>query len=184
VPPPCYVRPSQAGIADHFTSLAEASAVPLILYDIPYRTGVAIELDTLLRLAAHPNIRAIKDCAGSTATTLALVRDGRLQVLAGNDIEMFATLCAGGSGAIAASAHLRPRDFAGLYRAIAEGRLGEARTAWHALVPLIGALTDEPNPAPVKAALARLGLADNHLRPPMTRASDALGERLAALGLW
>lgn len=181
VPAPYYVRPSQAGIAEHFTRLAEASVVPLVLYDVPYRTGVSIALDTLLGLAAHPNIRAIKDCAGSIDTTLALIRDGRLQVLAGNDIEMFATLCAGGSGAIAASAHLRPGAFVALHRALADGRLHEARTAWHALVPLIGTLFAEPNPAPVKAALAQRGLIDDVLRAPMTRASAGLRERLAAL---
>lgn len=181
VPAPYYVRPSQAGIAEHFTRLADASVVPLVLYDVPYRTGVSIALDTLLALAAHPNIRAIKDCAGAIDTTLALIRDGRLQVLAGNDIEMFATLCAGGHGAIAASAHLRPGAFVALHRALADGRLHEARAAWHALVPLIGALSAEPNPAPVKAALAQLGWVDDVLRAPMTHATAALRERLATL---
>ena len=183
VPAPYYVRPSQAGIADHFARLADASAVPLVLYDIPYRTGVRIELDTLLALAAHPNIGAVKDCAGSVETTLALIRDGRLQVLAGNDIEMFATCCAGGSGAIAASAHLRPRDFVAMHRALADGRLADARAIFHALVPLIAALGAEPNPAPVKAALAQLGLIGDVLRAPMTPVSAALRERLKGLAL-
>lgn len=181
VPAPYYVRPSQAGIRDHFTRLADASAVPLVLYDIPYRTGVTIALDTLLALAAHPNIAAIKDCAGVLDTTLVLIADGRLQVLAGNDIELFGTLCAGGAGAIAASAHLRTRAFVQVAQALADGRLADARAAWHALVPLIAALTSEPNPAPVKAALAQLGLLHDGLRPPMTAASAALRERLAAL---
>jgi 4-hydroxy-tetrahydrodipicolinate synthase len=183
VPAPYYVRPAQDGIRDHFTRLAEASAVPLVLYDIPYRSGVTIALDTLLALAAHPNIAAIKDCAGAVDTTLALIRDGRLQVLAGNDIEVFGTLCAGGAGAIAASAHLRPRAFVDVARALAEGRLAEARTTWHTLVPMIAALTSEPNPAPVKAALSHLGLLQDGLRPPMTPASAALRARLAALPL-
>ena len=183
VPAPYYVRPAQDGIRDHFRRLADASAVPLVLYDIPYRTGVTIALDTLLALAAHPNIVAIKDCAGSVDTTLALIRDGRLQVLAGNDIEIFGTLCAGGAGAIAASAHLRPGAFVRLAIALSEGRLAAARTVWQALVPLITALTSEPNPAPVKAALARLGLLHDGLRPPMTAATAALRERLASLPL-
>lgn len=181
VPAPYYVRPSQAGIAAHFTRLADASAVPLVLYDIPYRTAVRIELDTLLGLAAHPNIGAIKDCAGSAETTLALIRDGRLAVLAGNDLEIFASGCAGASGAIAASAHLRTREFVALLRALREGRLAEARALWHALVPLVVALGAEPNPAPVKAALARLGWVRDVLRAPMTPASAALRERLAML---
>jgi 4-hydroxy-tetrahydrodipicolinate synthase len=183
VPAPYYVRPSQAGIADHFTRLADASAVPLVLYDVPYRTGVAIALDTLRTLAAHPNIAAVKDCAGSMETTLALIRDGRLQVLAGNDIEMFSTLCAGGAGAIAASAHVRPRAFVAMQRALADGHLADARERWHTLVPLIAALMSEPNPAPVKAALAQLDLIRDELRPPMTRASAALRDRLATFDL-
>ena len=175
------MRPSQAGIAAHIKRLADASALPLVLYDIPYRTGVRIELDTLLALAAHPNIRAVKDCAGSPQTTLALIRDGRLQVLAGNDVDLFATCCAGGAGAIAASAHLRPHDFVALHRALHEDCLADARALWHALLPLVDALGAEPNPAPVKAALAQLGLAGPTLRPPMTAASSALCGRLAGL---
>jgi 4-hydroxy-tetrahydrodipicolinate synthase len=178
---PYYIRPSQAGIVGHFTALADASDKPVMLYDIPYRTGVRLELDTLLTLAAHPRIQAVKDCAGSLDTTLALIRDARLQVLAGEDLALFNTLCLGGSGAIAASAHLRPERFVALYRALAEGRLEEGRRIFHALVPLIQLAFAEPNPAPVKALLAREGLIRDELRMPMTRASAALAERLSAL---
>ncbi|MEX3787461.1 4-hydroxy-tetrahydrodipicolinate synthase [Paraburkholderia sp. BR14374] len=179
---PYYTRPAQAGIVAHFSALADASAHPVVLYDIPQRTGVRLELDTLLTLAAHPRIQAIKDCAGSLDTTLALIRDGRLQVLAGNDLEVFSTVCAGGSGAIAASAHWRPERFVALYRALTEGRLDEGRRIFHALVPQIQLAFAEPNPAPMKALLAATGWVRNELRLPMTRASAALIERLAALG--
>ncbi|WP_206998006.1 4-hydroxy-tetrahydrodipicolinate synthase [Trinickia mobilis] len=180
---PYYIRPSQAGLIDHFTQLADASAKPVVLYDIPYRTGVRLELDTLFALAAHPRIQAIKDCAGSAETTLALILDGRLQVLAGEDSNIFHTLCMGGSGAIAASAHLRPERFVAMYRALAEGRLVEGRAIYHELAPLVRALVSEPNPAPVKAALAAQGLLRNELRAPMTCATEALGRRLAELML-
>ena len=178
---PYYIRPSQAGIVGHFTALADASEKPVVLYDIPYRTGVRLELDTLLTLAGHPRIQAVKDCAGSLDTTLALIRDGRLQVLAGEDLQMFNTLCLGGSGAIAASAHVRPERFVALYRALATGALEEGRRIFHALVPLIHASFAEPNPAPVKALLASQGLIRDELRLPMMRASEKLIERLAAL---
>ncbi|MDR6449391.1 4-hydroxy-tetrahydrodipicolinate synthase [Paraburkholderia sp. 22099] len=178
---PYYIRPSQAGIVGHFTALADASEKPVVLYDIPYRTGVRMELGTLLTLAAHPRIHAIKDCAGSLDTTLALIRDGRLRVLAGEDMNLFNTLCLGGSGAIAASAHVRPERFVALYRALAAGRLDEARRIFHALAPLMEALFAEPNPAPVKALLAAQGLIRDELRMPMTRAGDALVARLLAL---
>ncbi|MFM0665141.1 4-hydroxy-tetrahydrodipicolinate synthase [Paraburkholderia sediminicola] len=178
---PYYIRPSQAGIVGHFMALADASDKPVVLYDIPYRTGVRLELETLLTLAAHPRIQAVKDCAGSLDTTLALIRDGRLQVLAGEDINIFNTLCLGGSGAIAASAHVRPERFVALYRALSAGRLDEGRRIFHALVPLIQALFAEPNPAPVKALLAVQGLIRDELRMPMTPAGDALVARLRAL---
>lgn len=170
-PAPCYVRPSQAALVRHFLDLADASARPLVIYDIPYRTGVQLELQTLLALAAHPRIQAVKDCAGSQEKTLALILDGRLRVLAGDDINILSTLCLGGSGAIAASAHVAPAEYLGVYRAIADGRLGEARTRFHTLAPAITALFSEPNPAPVKAALADAGLIRNELRPPMMPAS-------------
>ncbi|MFM0238744.1 4-hydroxy-tetrahydrodipicolinate synthase [Paraburkholderia phytofirmans] len=178
---PYYIRPSQAGIVAHFMALADASEKPVVLYDIPYRTGVRLELDTLLALAAHPRIQAVKDCAGSLDTTLALIRDARLRVLAGEDINMFNTLCLGGSGAIAASAHVRPERFVEMYRALAAGRLADGRRIFHALAPLIEALFVEPNPAPVKALLAAQGLIRDELRMPMTRASGALIERLEGL---
>ncbi|CAG9201112.1 4-hydroxy-tetrahydrodipicolinate synthase [Paraburkholderia sabiae] len=175
---PYYVRPSQAGIADHFTMLADASEHPVVLYDIPARTGIRIELDTLLALAAHPRIQAIKDCAGSLDTTLSLILDGRLQVLAGDDVRIFDTVCMGGSGAIAASAHIWPERFVALDRALKAGRLDEGRALFHALVPLIRALTSESNPAPVKAALAAQGVISGDLRAPMTQASETLRARL------
>jgi 4-hydroxy-tetrahydrodipicolinate synthase len=179
VPAPYYVRPSQAGLLDHFTTLAETSRTPLVIYDIPYRTGVRIELATLLSLAAHPRIRAVKDCAGSLETTLSLILDGRLDVLAGDDLNMFNTLCLGGQGAIAASAHLHPADFVAMYRAIRAGHLEQGRALFHDLASLIKALSSEPNPAPVKSALSILGQIQDELRPPMTRASTTLHATLA-----
>src|SRR5436190_685102 len=116
----------QAGISG-FVALADASTKPIVLYEIPYRTGVRLELDSLLTLAAHPRIQAIKDCSGSIHVTLGLIRDGRLQVLAGDDINLFTTLCLGGSGAIAASAHIELERFMAMYRAVTAGQLDDGR---------------------------------------------------------
>ena len=173
VPPPYYVRPSQHGIADFYTAIADASAHPIVLYDIPVRTGVRIETATMLALARHPRIVAMKDCAGDPDHTQALIDDGRLQVLAGDDHRMFATLCQGGVGAVAASAHLRPELFVALQRHIQEGELRAARALWKLLWPLTKALFDEPNPGPVKAALAQRLNLPGDLRAPMTRATPA-----------
>ncbi len=181
LPAPHYVRPSQDGLCHWFETLADASSLPIIVYDIPYRTGSVITRDTLLRLAAHPNIHALKDCGGDAAKTLAVIADGRLGVLAGEDLQLFSTVAAGGVGAIAASAHLHTARFVEVLNALDRQDLAAARAAWWPLLPLIEALFDEPNPGPLKAALARRGLMRGELRPPMTAASAALCERLDKL---
>ncbi|MBN3858628.1 4-hydroxy-tetrahydrodipicolinate synthase [Paraburkholderia sp. Ac-20340] len=178
---PYYIRPSQAGVIGHFAAIADTSRKPVILYDIPARTGVTLALSTLLELAGHARIVAVKDCGGSLDKTLALILDGRLQVLCGEDLDMFGALCAGASGAIAASAHVLPERFVAMERALREDRLAEARAIWHTLVPLVRAAFAEPNPGPVKAALARQGLMRNELRAPMTCVSDTLEETLGKL---
>ena len=173
VPAPYYVRPGQDGIRRHFLELADVSIHPLIVYDIPYRTGVPIHTDTLLSLAEHPNIRAVKDCGGDLEKTLAVLADGRLQVLAGEDLQLFNALCLGASGAIAASAHLHTPRFVALYRALCEDRLSLARDLFASLAPCIRALFSEPNPGPVKAALAELGMVCDTVRPPLGAAGTA-----------
>lgn len=169
---PPYVRPSQPALVAHFRSLADASRTPLLLYDIPYRTGVTLALETILALAGHGNIRGIKDCGGSLDKTQQLVADGRLQVLAGEDAMIFPTLCLGGAGAISAAAQVAPRGFAALCKASRPGWLEDARATHHRLMPLVRALFTEPNPALVKAALQRQGLCGPAVRAPLMAASD------------
>ena len=178
---PHYVRPSQQGLAAWFTALADTSDAPLVLYDIPYRTGALIERDTLLNLAEHPNIQAIKDCGGDVGKTLALIAQGQLDVLAGEDLQMFATLAQGGSGAIAASAHLATPRFVRLLALLNAGRTVEARALWLPLLPWIEAVFAEPNPGPIKGVLAALGVMQPDLRSPMTAPATALVTRMCAL---
>jgi 4-hydroxy-tetrahydrodipicolinate synthase len=180
VPPPYYVRPSQAAIARFYADVADVAGVPVVLYNIPSRTGVRIELDTIRQIARHPNVAAIKDCGGDAALTMQLIADGRLAVLAGDDLQIFTTLCLGGAGAIAASAHLRPDLLVKMARHIAAGELAPARAICHALRPTMEVLFAEPNPAPVKAALAKLGLIEDGVRAPLLGASAALREKLEA----
>lgn len=181
VPPPHYIRPSQSGLLHWFHAIADASPQPLIIYDIPYRTGVSIERDTLLQLGRHPRIQAIKDCGGDPGKTQALIADGRLQVLAGEDAQIFSTVALGGSSAIAASAHVHTELFVRVLQRLDRGDLAQARTHWRALLPLIESLFGEPNPGPLKALLAHQGLIKNELRPPMTAASYAHAQRLIQL---
>lgn len=181
VPPPAYLRPSQAALHRYFTQIADAAPAPLIVYDHPGRTGVRLELDTLLELAAHPNIVAVKDCGGRIEQTEALIHDGRLQVLCGDDDAWFVSRCLGAAGVIAASAHVRTELFVAFDRALARGELETARAAWRRLAPLTRALFDEPSPAPVKALLAAGGECENELRAPLLPASEALMARLVAM---
>lgn len=180
VSPPYYVRPSQAAIVDYFLDLADHSACPLIAYNIPYRTGVAMEFSSFERIARHGNLLAVKDCGGSAALTLDLITRTPLQVLAGEDVNLLSTLCAGGVGAISAAAHVFPERYTALFEAVREQRLNEARELFHGLWPLIQLLFEEPNPAGVKAALAHQGLIDARCRAPMAAATPPMRERLAA----
>jgi len=181
LPAPSYIRPSQAGLQEWFRRLADASTLPVVLYDIPYRTGATLHRDTLLSLAGHPRIAAIKDCGGDAGKTRALIADGRLQVLAGEDAQVFDTVAAGGAGAISASAHIETRRFVQVVQRLHAGELAQARALWQPLLPLIEALFAEPNPGPLKALLAADGAMADALRAPMTPASQALRERLHAL---
>ena len=181
VTPPPYLRPSQDALKTFFTTIADASPAPLVVYDIPARTGVRLELATQLSLAAHPNIAALKDCGGRIYQTEALIADGRLQVLCGNDNEWFSTRCLGGAGAIAASAHLCTRLFVAFDAALARGDLATGRALWRRLKPLAVGLFEEPSPGPVKAVLAAQGECANELRAPMTVASPGLVDRLMSL---
>ena len=178
---PPYLRPSQDALRGFFTTIADTLRAPLVVYDIPARTGVRLELDTLLALAAHPRIVALKDCGGRVEQTEALIADGRLQVLCGNDNEWFSSRCLGAVGAIAASAHVRTDLFVAFDRALARGDLAAGRALWRALKPLTVALFDEPSPGPVKSVLAARGECDNVLRAPLTPSSAALQRRLLAL---
>lgn len=185
VPPPYYIRPSQAGLEAFFKTVADASSAPIILYDIPYRTGIAFEQATLLRIVAHEQIVAIKDCGGNPANTFALLSSGNVDVLCGEDNQIFGALCLGAKGAIAASAHVHPELFVTLYQQLRDNRLAAGRTTFFQLLPLIHSLFIEPNPAPVKTALALEGLIRDELRAPMQRSSESttvrLKEVLAAL---
>lgn len=114
VPAPSYIRPSQAGLEAFFRTVADASSVPIILYDIPYRTGATFEQATLLNIVAHERIVAIKDCGGNLDNTLALLASGEVDVLCGEDLQIFNALCLGATGAIAASAHVNTEQFVAL----------------------------------------------------------------------
>ncbi|HYC41880.1 MAG TPA: 4-hydroxy-tetrahydrodipicolinate synthase [Noviherbaspirillum sp.] len=177
-PAPYYIRPSQSGVAEYFETLANASSVPLVLYNIPYRTGVAMEFDTIARIALHERVTAIKDCGGDLGLTMRLIAETRLQVLAGEDAQLLSTLALGGSGCIAASAHVRADLFVRIFELMRAREIDEARVLFYHLLPMIRLIFREPNPGPLKAALAMMGWMTNALRMPMQTASAELEEHI------
>ncbi|RZI41857.1 4-hydroxy-tetrahydrodipicolinate synthase [Herbaspirillum sp. HC18] len=179
-PPPYYIRPSQAGLIEYFHTLADAASVPLILYNIPYRTGVAMEFDTIAAIARHERVQAIKDCSGDIGLTMRLISETNLQVLAGEDQQLLSTLALGGSGAILAAAHVRTDWFARIAALVSRGELAEARAIFYRLLPMIRLLFQEPNPGPLKAALSIMGWMNDELRSPMQCASKTLAEHIHA----
>jgi 4-hydroxy-tetrahydrodipicolinate synthase len=165
---PAYVRPSQEGIRLHFEAVADAAESPVILYNVPSRTGVNIDVDTVIALERCSNIVAIKECGGNLAQTMALLNRTDLRILCGDDAMLFNTLCLGGHGAISAAAHIRPDLFVHLFELVRAGQINRARILFNQLLPMIQWLFSEPNPAPVKAALAMQGQLQEELRLPMT----------------
>lgn len=178
---PYYVRPTQEGLRLHVEAVADATARDVLVYNIPYRTGVNMANDTLLGLAERPNIVGVKDCCADAAQSLDLIArkpDG-FSVLCGEDAGFLAALRQGADGAVAASAHLRPEMFRILYRLAQDRRWTEAERVWADLAAIPDLLFAEPSPSALKHALWREGLIDSpDLRLPMTPPSAGLVRRL------
>jgi 4-hydroxy-tetrahydrodipicolinate synthase len=180
---PYYVRPSQRGLLQHFTRLADHASWPIVLYNIPYRTGVMIENDTLLRLAEHPNIVGMKDCCADREQSIDLLRrrPAGFRVLTGEDAQYHNALIDGADGAILLSAHLETDAFAAVRTLLWEGNQEAAAAQWQGVAELTSLLFAEPSPAPAKHWLARSGLIDSaEVRLPMVEVGAELAARLDA----
>lgn len=184
---PYYVRPDQAGLIRHFTEIAESSNIPLVIYNIPIRTGVNILPTTLMRLCQIPTVVGVKDCYGDLAQTSELLRLRRessqpFTVLTGEDQNFFLSLCLGGDGAVAATAHVLGAQLRQILDLFDAGELSAARDLQFAISELQRALFAAPNPAPIKSALdltvPRLG---GPVRSPLVEAPAELKERIAIL---
>jgi len=178
---PYYTRPSQHGLVLHFEALSDASARPILIYNIPYRTGINLGNDAMLRLAERRNIVGVKDCCAEARQTAELLaeRPAGFAVLTGEDALFYGALVRGCDGAILASAHLHTDAFAEVRRLVAaDDRLG-ASIAWQRLADLPKLLFAEPSPAPLKHALWRRGLIDSpEVRLPMTPVTPVLAAAL------
>lgn len=178
---PYYVRPSEAAIVGHFRAVAERSPVPLVVYNIPYRTGRGLDAGALLELAEVDNVAGVKQAVGGidadTLDVLARARE-RLAVLGGDDPFLFPLVLMGGSGAIAASSHVCTRRFVEMVECGLAGRVEEGRQHAEALLPVARALFAEPSPAVIKGVLHAQGrIPTPHLRMPL---GDAASESVAA----
>jgi 4-hydroxy-tetrahydrodipicolinate synthase len=178
---PYYNRPNQEGIYAHFKTIAEASPLNIIIYNIPYRTGTNIENETIHRLAEYKNIVGLKDSCGDIKQTMSLLLNPPkdFSILTGEDILFYLTLTLGGHGGILASSHLNTEDFVEVYNKVKNNDTEGALQIWKQLYEFIPLLFKEPNPAPIKYCLEKLGLIESsELRLPLTQISGELKEKL------
>jgi 4-hydroxy-tetrahydrodipicolinate synthase len=178
---PYYSRPSQQGLTLHFRALAERAEHPVLIYNIPYRTGVNLGNEAMLRLAAHPNIAGLKDCGADRSQSLDLLRrrPQDFAVLTGEDAHYFEALSDGADGGILAAAHVETASFAEIRNLLVAGKRDAALALWQSLEGLTRLLFAEPSPAPIKHWLWRNGLIDSaEVRLPMTEVSEELATRI------
>ncbi|HMN95241.1 MAG TPA: 4-hydroxy-tetrahydrodipicolinate synthase [Phycisphaerales bacterium] len=185
---PYYNKPSQEGLYRHFMTVAESADLPVVLYNIPGRTGVALAPATIERLASHPNIRAIKEATGSLDSASEIVSRCELALLSGDDTMTLPFASVGGVGVVSVVSNLLPAAVQELCDAFLADRWGQARALHrHLFAVCRGLLSLDTNPIPVKAAMELLGRDSGALRLPMCRGSEATFESvrplLAAAGL-
>lgn len=178
---PYYNRPDQRGIYEHFLRISEATALDIVLYNIPYRTGRNIENDTIYKLAELKNIVGIKDSCGDIkqTTNLLLNPPKDFSIMTGEDIFFYTNLVYGGDGGIMASSHLRTDEFVEVYKAIKDNNHKVALDKWKELAKFIPMLFEEPNPAPIKYCLSKQGIINcDEVRLPLVEITDTLKNKL------
>ncbi len=182
---PYYVRPSEAGIVAHFKAVADASPVPVVLYNVAFRTGRHLSAAGVLDAAVHPNIVGIKQATGLEVDTLELLRDAPADfaVLGGEDAFLFPLMLMGASGTICASAHVLTEQFVSMIECGIVGKVDEGRAHAEALLSVVQACFAEPNPAVFKGVLHAQGrIPTPDVRMPLTNASQAaIDAALAAI---
>jgi 4-hydroxy-tetrahydrodipicolinate synthase len=180
---PYYNKPTQAGHVLHYTHIAEEAGLPLIVYNIPGRTGVNMLPETIAEMAEHPNIVGVKEAAGdidqASRIIAACPRD--FDVLSGDDSMTLPMMSVGARGVISVITNLIPARFAGLVRAAAAGDFATARKIHYEALPLMDVLFRETNPIPIKVALAMLDKCAEDVRMPLTPITDATRAELATV---
>jgi 4-hydroxy-tetrahydrodipicolinate synthase len=171
---PYYNRPTQEGIYQHYKKVASEVGIPIIVYNIPGRTGSKIEPETLARLAEIKNVAGVKEATGSVDQAVDVVRlcGDNLAVYSGEDSLTFSLMALGGKGVISTVANIAPKEMSQLTDACLEGKWERGRDLQLKLVPLIRSVFLETNPIPIKTALALMGKCSRELRLPLTPMSE------------
>ena len=186
---PYYSRPTQAGVVAHCTAVAEATELPVMLYDVPARTGIALEAPTLVELASHPRIRAVKDAKGDLFEAMSVMAGTSLAYYCGIDEVNLPYLASGATGMVSVVGNVAAKRNADLIRAVRSGDLDAARTTQASLLPLAAAIMrTSPGAVMAKAALAELGLIDHAtVRLPLLQAPPVhlqqMSDALSALAV-
>ena len=178
---PYYNKPTQEGHYQHFKAIAESTDIPIIIYNIPGRTGVNIEPETLLRLAEVPNIVGVKEASGNLDQMMVILRDrpAHFTVLSGDDSLSLPLIAVGGDGCISVLANEMPKQFTQMIHAALDNRWDEARRIHYETYSLMRVNFIETNPVPVKAALAMMGLIEEVYRLPLCPMQPKNREKLA-----
>ena len=167
---PYYNKATQSGLIQHFTMVADASSVPVILYNVPGRTGCALQPKPVAKLAEHPNIVALKEATGNMAQTVELMRlcGDKLDIYSGEDSIVVPMMSMGAAGCISVLSNVAPKQAVEMTDACLAGDFAKAAALQCRLLPLIDCLFSQVNPIPVKAAVAAMGICEDYLRLPLT----------------
>ncbi len=175
---PYYNKPTQAGLIRHYEEVARATKLPIVLYNVPGRTGVKIEPDTIRRLAEIPNIVGVKEACGSIDQVSEICARSKITVLSGDDSLTLAMLAVGALGVVSVLGNIVPRPLAKMLDAFRRGEMEEARELHLALYPLMKALFIETNPGPIKHALFRRGMILEEYRLPLVPVGEKAAEEI------
>lgn len=172
---PYYNKPSQEGIYQHFKAIAEATSIPMIIYNVPGRTVVSMSNDTILRLAEIPNIVGVKEASGNIGNNIELINSvpEGFAVLSGDDPTGLPFMLCGGHGVVTVAANVAPKLFADMCRAALEGDIATARRLNEQLIPIYNTMFCEPSPAAPKWGLSLLGKCEPHVRLPLVTLTEA-----------
>ena len=181
---PYYNKPNQRGLAQHFKQIAETSPVPVIIYNVPGRTGVNITADTTLQLAHEcPNIIGIKEASGNIAQVMQILRNKpeKFAVISGDDSLTYPMIALGSSGVISVMANALPKEMSMMVKYALKGDMKKALPLHNRMLPLMNAIFEEGNPTGIKALLEIEGFISNTLRMPLVKASKPLYNKLSSL---